>query len=143
MIRTAFAIPLVVVLSLAGCSAKAATDTIRVTIDAPFVSTSESTPVVPQTVAAECDGGTDEFTLVSHETLEIQDGKGEFVHSTVIGRGKIVNLADGSQACHWEVDVTGVPDKAEYRAKIGKWESDVVSAATAQSGIAMTLSAAG
>lgn len=94
-----------------------------------------------QTVGTECDGGTDEFTLVSHETLEIQDGKGEFVHSTVIGRGKIVTLADGSQACHWEVAVTDVPDEPQYRAKIGKWESDVVTAATAQDGIAMTLSA--
>jgi hypothetical protein len=134
-IRTTLVAPLVVILSLAGCSAQSATGTLRVAIDAPFYAASAATPLVPQTVATECDGGTDEFTLVSHETLEIQDGEGGFIQSTVIGRGTIMNLPDGTQACHWDVAVTGVPDEDRYRAKIGKWESDYVSGRT----IAMTL----
>jgi hypothetical protein len=138
-IRKTFVVPLAVALSLAGCSAQSATGTVRVTIDAPFYSESAATSLVPQTVDTECDGGTDEFTLVSHETLEIQDNKGEFVQSKVIGRGKIAGLADGTQACHWDVTVTGVPPETRYRAKIGKWESDPVSGTTGTADIAMTL----
>ncbi|CAN5281945.1 hypothetical protein BH09ACT1_BH09ACT1_09540 [soil metagenome] len=134
-IRNAIPVSLVIILSLAGCSAPSATGTIKVAIDAPYTAASTATPLVPQAVDTECDGGTDEFTLVSHETLEIQDEQGEFVKSTVIGRGKIVNLPDGTQSCHWDVEVTGVPGENQYRAKIGKWESDYVSGTT----IAMTL----